>query len=461
ETRRRQFFWLLLALIVILVLNSQRWLTGDGPVLLLLSSTLVPIAIAIAVLRHRLLDIRLVVSRTLLYVIASIVVIAVYAGLVAVLSLAVPTGEDRTAAIVAALVVAIGFAPLRSLLQRVVDRAFYGGRVNPERTASRLGRGLQISDDIVGVLDGTRKELHLPYLALQRDGAIVAKTGAEADGGVEVELALDFGGREVGTLVVGLRPGEKTLHDDDRRVFALTTPSLAVALHATTLALELEQSRAGIVTAREEERQRLHRDLHDGLGPVLTGAAFRADAVSNVLETDPAGAKAMLSEVRDDIRVALDGVRRVVYGVRPLDLEEKGLVGALSNRAGDLRGRSGRPIHVDLAVDNDADSLPAAAQLAVYRIVIEALANISRHSDAQHTTVRVVTGDAELEIRVTDDGGGASTKAWRAGAGISSIIERSAELGGSATAGPTPSGGQVIARIPHAGTATARPEPRA
>ncbi|CAN5335384.1 hypothetical protein BH11ACT3_BH11ACT3_18960 [soil metagenome] len=447
ETRRRQIFWIVLAFIAILVLNSQRWLTGDGPVLLLLSTILLPIAIAIAVLRYRLLDIRFVVSRTLLYIVASIVVIAVYAGLVALLSLALPTGSDRGAAIVAALVVAIGFAPLRALLQRIVDRSFFGGRANPERAASRVGRGLQGADDIAGVLESTRAELRLPYLAVRQDGGELATAGSAVEDGASAEMPLAYGGREIGTLVVGLRPGEKELHDADRRVFALTAPPLAVALHATMLAAELERSRAGIVSVREEERRRLHRDLHDGLGPVLTGAAFRADAVSNVIETDPVGAQDMLVDVRNDIRTAIDSVRRVVYGVRPLDLEQRGLVGAVEERGRDARGRDGQDVAVDVTSSGDLDTLPAATQLAAYRIAVEALTNVLRHSDARHCAVSIIASEGEVAVEVTDDGS-ARGSTWKAGVGLSSIVARAEELGGSAIAGPTATGGRVSARLP-------------
>lgn len=303
---------------------------------------------------------------------------AVYAGIVAALSLALPSGDARPAAIVAALIVAIGFAPLRALLQRIVDRAFFGTRSTPVKAATRLSEGLAITDDLTSALESTRQEL---------------------------------------------------------------------ALHASLLASELELSRAAIVTAREEERRMLHRELHDGLGPVLTGAGFRADAVSNVIDADPMAAKAMLKEVRGDIlSSALADVRRVVYGVRPLDLEELGLVGALTHRTTGLRGRDGAPIQVSIDASGDLETLPAATQLAAYRIVIEAVTNVSRHSHATHCTVTLAT-DGGLLIEVLDDGPSRGSR-WAVGAGISSVVERAAELGGTASAGPTAAGGRVSARLP-------------
>lgn len=446
EMLRRQMFWLILALIVMLVLNSQRWLTGDGPILLLLSFTLVPIAITVAILRYRLLDIRLVVSRTLLYVLASVVVIAVYAGTVAALSLLLPTGGDRAASIVAALVVAVGFAPLRALLQRLLDRAFFGSRHDPLATATRLGDSLALSDDVSTVLEITRVELRLPFLALRDASGELVTAGERQDDLTEITLPLAYAGRSQGELVVALRSGEHALHDADRRVFSVVSPSLALALHSTALADELRRSRAEIVAAREDERQRLHRDLHDGLGPVLTGAAFRADAASNVLHENPVESARLMAGVRSDIRRALDDVRRVVYGVRPLDLEEQGLVGALQARAAGVRGRDGRPIDVALEFVGAVDGLAPAAELAVYRIVVESLTNIARHSDARACLVRVSV-DGDVRVEITDDGptGGSS---WSPGMGIASIKARAEELGGTADAGPTPTGGRVFARLP-------------
>ena len=148
EPVRSQVLWLILAVMALLVLNSQRWVTGDGPILLLLSFILVPIAITVAVLRYQLLDIRLVVSRTLLYLLVSVIVIAAYVGLVAAVSLLLPQAADRGVAIASALVVAFGFNPLRVRLQRLIDRAFYGSRADPLGTATRVGERLESDDEL-------------------------------------------------------------------------------------------------------------------------------------------------------------------------------------------------------------------------------------------------------------------------------------------------------------------------
>ena len=167
ERTRRQVMWLILALLIILALNAERFLTGDGPILLLLSVVLIPIALAIAIVRYQLFDIRVVLSRTLLYGLTIAVVIAVYVGVVAGLTLLVPSNAQRSVSVAAAIIVAFLFAPVRSLVQRMINRAFYGTRSDPARTAWQIGEGLRHDDDLPGVLEQTRSALRLPWISLR------------------------------------------------------------------------------------------------------------------------------------------------------------------------------------------------------------------------------------------------------------------------------------------------------
>jgi signal transduction histidine kinase len=442
EQVRRQVLWLILAVLALGVLNSQRWLTGDGPILLLLSFVLVPIAIAIAVVRHQLLDIRLVVSRAVLYLIVSIALVAVYAGLVAGLSLLVPDEADRGIAALAALAVAFAFTPVRSVVQRVVDRAFYGARADPLTAVEDVARGLAPDADLDDVLEQARETLRLPALVLVRNGQPVATAGSLPDGSRSAEVALAEGTPSAAVLEVGLRRGEDALHAADRRVLTLIGTPLALALYSAELAGQVQASRAALVGAHAEERLRLHRELHDELGPVLTGAAFRADAASNVLHRDPEAADRLIGEVRAGVRQAIDDVRRVVYGLRPLELEEQGLVGALRQRLG------GEPASVELVLEapEEIEGLPPAVEVAAFRIVSEAVTNVLRHSAATRCVVRLRSGPSSLCLEVSDDGSGDS--AWLPGVGLRSLMVRAEELGGRAVAGPTPAGGRVSAELP-------------
>jgi signal transduction histidine kinase len=446
EQVRNQLLWLILAVLAMLVLNSQRWATGDGPILLLLSFVLIPVAITVAVLRYQLLDIRLVVSRTLLYILVSLIAIAVYAGLVAAVSLLLPAAADRGVAIAAALVVAFGFNPLRIRLQRVIDRAFYGSRGDPVGTATRLGAQLETDDGLDGVLERARDALRLPAITLSRDGRTIASAGQQQPDGRQVTIPLSYRGVTVGELRVALRRGETVLHQADQRVLALLATPLAITLHSVDLAEQIQLSRSAIVSAREEERVRLHRELHDGLGPLLTGAAFRADAVHNVLRTEPDRADILLSQVRAEIRQALGDVRRVVYGLRPLELEELGLIAAVRQRVNVASNGDGEPLSVHVDAPDELPDLSPAVEVAAYRIAVEAVTNVARHSRGANCMVRLRAGDL-LTIEVTDDGL-SGEKSWKPGVGIRSIVERAEELGGCASAVPTETGGRVFAQLP-------------
>ena len=223
-----------------------------------------------------------------------------------------PTGRH-----LAAIVVAFLFAPVRSLIQRMINRAFYGTRSDPARTASRIGEGLRQDDDLPGVLQQTRSALRLPWISLRGEpgGNDIATAGTLQESPT-VEMPLTYRGEQVGTLVVGLRRGEHDLHDADRRTLDLIATPLAVALHATALSDQVQQARTATVEAAAAERVRLQRELHDGVGPILTSAAFQADAASNLIHTDPDGAERLIDEIRIELRGAIDDVRQVVYGLR-------------------------------------------------------------------------------------------------------------------------------------------------
>ncbi|WP_433350764.1 sensor histidine kinase [Microtetraspora malaysiensis] len=446
EGTRRRLLWLILAVLAMLVLNGQRWITGDGPILFLLSFVLIPVAIGIAIVRYELFDIRLALSRTLLYGMTIAVIIAMYAGIVAGFSLLVPEGALRGASVAAAIVVAIGFTPLRLFLQRLVDRAFHGTRSDPARTAWRIGQGLRDDDDLAGVLERTGSALRLPWLALRREpqGDRFAATGT-ADGGPAAEIELGYRGDVVGTLVVGLRRGESQLHEADRRTLELIATPLAVALHAITLREQVQLARTATVEAAVAERARLQRELHDGLGPTLASVTFRADAASNLVRSVPDEAVRLLGEVRADLRATLDLVRRVVYGLRPIELDDLGLLGAINQQVAALRGDHGERVAIDVQAPPRLPVLSAAVELAAYRIASEALANVLRHSDATRCRV-TVSCDRELVVTVQDDGGPPDT--WSPGLGLRSISDRAEELGGSAAAGPTAAGWEVVVRLP-------------
>jgi len=440
EQRRRQLLWLVLALVLVIVVLVPWGLFDAGPVLQLLAIALVPAAMTIAVLRHQLLDIRLVLSRTVLSALLTAGVVGGWLALVAAADVVLRREVGLGPSVLATLVIAVGFNPVRVRLQRVVDRALYGDRSDPVRALSRIGERLRDDADTDDVLAAVAEALRLPSVAVERRGVVTAAYGTPP--ATTETVALRYRGGHVGDLVVGVRRGQGALHDADRAALALLAVPLAVAVHATELSEVVQRSRAELVGAREEERRRLRRDLHDGLGPALTGIAFSADAAGNVLVADPPRAAALLRGVRAAATEAIDDVRRLVYALRPPALDELGLLGALRRH---VEGLGGDAVTVTVHDGADLPPLPAAVEVAAYRIAVEAVTNAIRHAAPSRVDVHVAGGRA-LEVAVTDDG--RADGSWGSGVGLSSMRERVAELGGTLTAGPAATGGRVCARLP-------------
>ena len=437
ETVRQQLLWLLVAVILVIVVNAPVWFSipTGGEILLLLSFPLIPAAVTIAVLRHGLYDVRIVLSRLVLYVSLSAGVIAAYVGIVAVLDRML---RGSSGPVLAALAIALAFNPARVRLQRVVDRALYGARRDPVAAVSAVGRRLA-EDDLAGVVDALRDALRLQYAAVERrDGGRVHSGEQSPD---TQTWGLVYDGEPVGALVVSARRGEHRLSRADRAVVELMAAPLAIVLHSLALTDDLRASRERLIDAAEEERGRLRRELHDSLGPILTGAAFKADGIALAANRRPERAEVLALELADQLRQTIDAVRRIVYGLRPAVLDELGLVAALQHEGGQLG-----PVTVTVDAPESLPVLPASVEVAAYRIASEALTNVVRHSGARCASVSLTTDAAGLKVTVSDDG--RTTGAWSPGVGLASIHTRATEVGGALEAGPTDQGGRVVAILP-------------
>jgi signal transduction histidine kinase len=268
------------------------------------------------------------------------------------------------------------------------------------------------------------------------------------------------GGEVVGELIVGLRPGEARLDPGDARILDLVSAPIAATVQAVALAEQLRSSREQVITAREEERRRLRRDLHDGLGPVLTGVVLNAEAALRRLSSDPAQTADLLVELRDQATGALEDIRRLVYDLRPPALDSLGLVEALREQAAVLGKREGAaPLQVSVEAPTRLPELPAAVEVAAYRIVTEALTNVVRHSSASAAVVTLTVTAGVLQISVHDDGINLGA-GWQAGVGLTSIRERAAELGGRCRIEHDRTGGRVDVELPCGSPRDSRSAPR-
>ncbi|MET1058911.1 MAG: histidine kinase [Nocardioides sp.] len=388
-------------------------------------------------------DVRGLVVSTVVFTVAVVTYVALFVSVASLLEVAGGRQPSVGALAVVGALVATTFAPLEVMLRGVVDELLFGRRPDPLGAANVVAG--RIGEDPLLALRAIREALVLPYAALRDAGGDLTVSGTATTHTRTIALP-----GLTTSLVVGLRPGDLRLSRDDEHVLALTAPLLAHALRAQTLAAEVQESRGQTVAALEEERRRLRRDLHDGLGPRLSGIAFTSDAVRNLLRSDPAAAEELLHQLRAETVTAIGEIRQLVYAMRPPALDELGLVPALRQQAAGLRSRTGAPLAVTLTAPADLPPLSAAVEVAAYRIVVEALTNVARHSPSEAAAVRIEAPSGWLSLVVTDgcvaaDGAGS---AWQGGIGLTSMRERAAEVGGSVSAGPTPAGGRVEALLP-------------
>jgi signal transduction histidine kinase len=410
-----------------------------------ISLFLVPIAVAVGVLRYNLLGIEVVVRRTLLYGTLTLLVAGVYAAVVALVSLAIPTGP--TPAVVAAALVAVGLLPVRQRLQWVVDFIVYGGRRDPVAAVTMLGAELPDDDALPTVVGAVARSLRSPYVAVTTpDGTVRASTAHQPPVDSCTRVALRQGETHLGDLVVAPRDGSR-LDAADRRLLDALAVQVAAVVRAVDLAEDLAVANRRTLAAATSERDRLRRDLHDGLGPSLTGIGLGLEATETaVADGDEARAAALVQRLRIEVVHAVDGIRRILDDLRPSALDRVGLAAALQDRAAVLTDRSGGRLTVAVEVPEDLPPLDPDIETAAYRIVEEAVTNALRHSGASHVVVRVVAGPDRLELDVCDDGHGLPPVP-RQGVGLESMQRRAESLGGSLGVSCHP-GVRVVAALP-------------
>jgi signal transduction histidine kinase len=456
---RQQLKWFL-AVLPATVATLIATLVFPGTLSLVLSlpaGILMPIAIGIAVTRHRLFEIDILLNRAALYGILTAGMAGVYLAVVVAAqsfrSVFGLKGSGLPVQVIATVLAASALWPLHDRVQRRVDRVFYGDRGVPYEALARLGRRVEEAADPETALNSVVKtiadSLRLPYAALELrlgDGWSPAATYGEAPTQV-VAFPLTFQRETVGRLLVGMRSRGEQLGPDDVRLLADLARQAGPAAHVVALRRALDASRAGLVTAREEERRRLRRDLHDGLGPTLAGLTLGLDTARSRSASQPELTE-LLGKLKAETQRAVTDVRRIVYGLRPPALDDFGLIGSLREEVGRLQYEAPALTVTLDAPDGELPDLPAAAEVACYRIVTEALTNITRHALATKCSVRIRLDNNYLDVVVRDDGVGLP-EGWRAGVGIASMRERVAELGGDLVIEPAlPHGTRINARMP-------------
>ncbi|HUR18407.1 MAG TPA: histidine kinase [Acidimicrobiales bacterium] len=415
-----------------------------------------PVAVANSILKQNLyrLDVQLdtLVNRVLVYGSLTVVGIAGFLLVLALLEVLISGTHGFGLSLVTLVVVAPLATRLRAQLQSGVDRLLYKKRDYDYRVFAALSRSLRSSlgpDAVLpSIVETVASGLKLPYVAItvgHGNEVTASATHGEPGHGVVV-MPLAHQGEKVGELMVAPRRPNESFDSVDRRLLGYLADQVGVAAYALCLTADLQRSRERLVTAREEERRRLRRDLHDGLQPALAGVTLGIEAVRNILGPQSA-AEQLLDRLKTELEVAGGDVRRLVYDLRPPALDVLGLVGALRQQA-DRFALSPSGLEVIVEAPADLPSLPAAVEVAVFRICLEALENVRKHAMARTCVISLAVEEGSLRLDVSDDGVGLP-ETYRAGVGLVAMRERAAELRGTLSVNSSRDGGtQLRARLP-------------
>ena len=447
-TERQQLKWVALGVGAALLLFALGFVLG--PTVSALAMAPLPVSVVVAALRHGLADVDVVISRSLLYVGLSGLVLASYLLLVWLLG-GVLGGlwlDDGAAPVLATAGAALSVLPLRDRLQRRVNRLVHGEEEEPYAVLGRLGDRLAaaatpeeleehvlpvVTEQVARTLRAEATELTL------RDGLVVAH-GARVAGAPTLTVPLVSAGQDLGALTVTRVEG---FDPRAEQVLDRLAAQVAVAAHTVQLARETRRAREAAVRAREEERRRLRRDLHDGVGPSLAALALQVETARALTDVDPARAGSLLATLAPRLNGVVTEVRAMVNELRPPMLDELGLADAL-RELGDRFTHGHTRTQVEVA---ELPELPAAVEVAAFHIAREATANAVRHARAALVEIRLAVEDGVVRVEVRDDGAGLPSDP-RPGVGLSSMEGRARELGGRLLVHTGSGGTTVTALLP-------------
>ncbi len=440
----------------------------DMAIILLLMP--IPVTIAMSMLRKRLWDIDPIVNRTLVYAGLSALIISVYSIIVWYLSYAFQVGHNMIFSLIATGVTAFLFAPLKEKLQKTVNRMMYGEQQDPYSVLIELGNRLKepLAPDaaLETVARSVKEALKLPYvgimLARNEQSRLVASVGNPPPDTAIIPLV--SGGRDIGSLIVAARSPGETFNEADRRMLGILSRHASTVLHSVKQTMEigllvgeLQQSREQLIMAREEERRTMRNNLHDEIAPRLASMKLTASLVEDWIREDPPRAISSMTRFREEIGKTVEEIRGIVYDLRPPALDELGLVGALRQRAERLQdvhsGAKARPLRIEIEPADSLPDFPAAIEVGAYRIVTEALVNVFKHAAADYCRIRIEFNPetSELRLEVADNGIGlgerTSASSHSGGLGLTSIRERTEELGGICRFDRPPEGGTVVSAV--------------
>lgn len=457
---RRRLRWLVWAGSVVLLVGIGGLLlpSAVGGVLMLIAVTTTTVAVTVGIVRPDLVDVDRLLGGTALYAVLAAVVVAVDLAVLAATGLLLDgVLSERASLILALLVTTAIYLPLRAQLWRLGRRLFFGNRGDRYGVLSALSARLEETDDepghqltaVAALLADTFRVASVGIEVRQLDGTTATATSGPVPAEVQ-ELPITYRGEDVGLLRLPAGGARARLTTRDQELLADVVRQTVLAARNAELARDLQRSREQLVLTREEERRRIRRDLHDGLGPALGAVGLRLDTARNWLRRDPDRAEELLVTGRNEIAATLADVRRLVHELRPPALDDVGLIGALRQLVEGLSTEGGPQLRIE---SSDLGALPAATEVAIYRIVAEGLTNVVRHAQATGAVAAVSRSEGGVLIEIIDDGVGIAAETV-AGVGLVSMRERAAELGGRLEIScPDGGGSAVLARLPVAGGA--------
>jgi signal transduction histidine kinase len=414
-----------------------------------------PVATWIAILRYRLYDIDLLINRTLVYGALTVCIVAVYALVVGAVGTLFQTQGNWLITLIATGLVAVLFQPLRERWQQWVNQLLYGRRDEPFEVLASLGKRLEdtMSPETIypTIVESVAQTLKLPYVALtvkkgeaQQTVESFGKPAADPE-----SFPLTYQGTEIGQLLAARRAPDEPFTEGEERLLRNMARQAGTAVHAHQLTADLQRARQQIVTSREEERRRLRRDLHDGLGPTLASHMLKIGSARAMLNNRPTMADKLLAEMETDIENTLADVRRIVYDLRPPALDQWGLVGALRAYAETCANGGPSTLAIRVNAPDALPPLPAAVEVAAYHIAREGLTNVVRHAQARRCVLRLTVDDGDngrLHLSIKDDGKGLPNHV-PTGVGLLSMRERAEELGGSCLLRSSINGGTEVTAV--------------
>jgi len=429
-----------------------------------------PLSIGIAVLRFHLYDLDVVVKKAVVYAALALFATAVYLGLVVGLGTWLGRGSSFLT-MLAAVIVAVTFQPVRDRLSRFANRVVYGGRATPyeiltdfservgdayaevdvlPRMARVLGEGIGAERSDVWLTVGQE----LRQVAVWPDGAAVARPVPLPNGTpaaipeMDRVYAVEQAGDMLGALAVR-KPASDPISPADEKLIAGLASQAGLVLRNVRLTEELrlrlddlKAAQKRLVAAQDEERRRLERNIHDGAQQQLVALAVKARLARQFTQRDPAKATEMLTQMETETQQALEDLRDLARGIYPPLLADKGLADALTAQA----RKSTVPVDV---VSDGIGRYPQEVEAAVYFSVLEALQNVAKYAHASHTGVRLGQDDAMLTFEVRDDGRGFDPGTTGYGTGLQGMADRLAALDGRVDVTSSPGGGTTVSgRVP-------------